>query len=622
MKAYNNNNKKPKRIRINIKKKKYNYFNKVKKLENIDNNTSYDSSATESDSFSYKKNEEKSKLLPRQNTMNDKTNNIFPFQPININENNVGRPLYGVNTNPYQNLSNKRNFNEINPLILNNGGVINNINNIEPNLPKYQTLSADQNNNTMKLYNQNFINGNGLTMNNNPAQNQIINQNLIPPNNNIIMPLLGNNANNYNYPNTINEQQRLLNAPFNNNNLLASINNNIAGLPLATNNLQQNNIADLTAPQINQRLKEEMVDEDENIVKMSPQLRATILNNNLNNFIPQNINLVNNINNLPLQPFQNNFQWNQIGRNNMSPFFPIKNLGVLSEPGKTDNGVTKTNQDSYIVKTNINGIPNFNIFGVLDGHGENGHFVSRFTTQILPNYLLNNNEIKGNTNVESIYNILRRNNYQLIKYAFLSIDNNLKTQNFDSKESGTTCVLIIHIGNHLICANVGDSRAIVGIDERNDPNLNFIRVFPLSIDYKPELPEEQSRIIRSGGEVEQLTNEFGMKVGPYRVFARGKDFPGIAMSRSIGDLVAKCYGVVAEPGITEYNINQQTKFIILCSDGVWEFLSNENVRDAGKQFYLHSNATELCQELISRSIIEWQINDTIIDDITAIAIFF
>ena len=156
----------------------------------------------------------------------------------------------------------------------------------------------------------------------------------------------------------------------------------------------------------------------------------------------------------------------------------------------------------------------------------------------------------------------------------------------------------------------------------NDPNLNFLSVIPLSIDYKPELPEEKSRILMYGGEVRQIYNSLGMLAGPYRVFALGKDFPGLAMSRSIGDLDGKKFGIIAEPGIREYNISSNTKFIILGSDGVWEFLSNENVRDIGKRFYLNSNACELCQELISLSSIEWEKNDDTIDDITCVALFF
>lgn len=72
---------------------------------------------------------------------------------------------------------------------------------------------------------------------------------------------------------------------------------------------------------------------------------------------------------------------------------------------------------------------------------------------------------------------------------------------FDSSESGSTCCLIIHIGKHIICANTGDSRALVAFDESGDmnsKNLNYLKAVPLSIDYKPELPEESNRIMMAG----------------------------------------------------------------------------------------------------------------------------
>ena len=49
------------------------------------------------------------------------------------------------------------------------------------------------------------------------------------------------------------------------------------------------------------------------------------------------------------------------------------------------------------------------------------------------------------------------------------------------------------------------------------------------------------------------------------------------MARSFGDLVAASVGVSPEPEIFEYNLVPEDKFIIIASDGVWEFLSNEAV---------------------------------------------
>jgi serine/threonine protein phosphatase PrpC len=49
------------------------------------------------------------------------------------------------------------------------------------------------------------------------------------------------------------------------------------------------------------------------------------------------------------------------------------------------------------------------------------------------------------------------------------------------------------------------------------------------------------------------------------------------MSRSIGDLVAASVGVSYEPEILEYSITPDDRFIVLGSDGIFEFLSNEDI---------------------------------------------
>jgi hypothetical protein len=54
-----------------------------------------------------------------------------------------------------------------------------------------------------------------------------------------------------------------------------------------------------------------------------------------------------------------------------------------------------------------------------------------------------------------------------------------------------------------------------------------------------------------------------------------EDIPGLAMSRSFGDQAAAEVGVNAIPEITEMNLIEADKFLILASDGVWEFISND-----------------------------------------------
>ena len=49
------------------------------------------------------------------------------------------------------------------------------------------------------------------------------------------------------------------------------------------------------------------------------------------------------------------------------------------------------------------------------------------------------------------------------------------------------------------------------------------------------------------------------------------------MSRSLGDLVAASVGVSAEPEFYEHDMTEDDKFIIIASDGIWEFITNEDV---------------------------------------------
>ena len=306
----------------------------------------------------------------------------------------------------------------------------------------------------------------------------------------------------------------------------------------------------------------------------------------------------------------------------------IKNYNGVSLPGKDFTGNTKTNQDTFIFKANINKVKDFNIFGVLDGHGPDGHFISKFASDYIPSQIINHPEIKNLSSPEEIYNKLKEHNCKIINEAFASTDNQLKNMKFDIAESGCTCCLVIHIGVHILCANIGDSRAIVVYNQSNNindiksNNLDYLGTAPLSIDYKPDCPEEKKRILKAGGVIEKMKDEKGEEIGPYRVWIKGKDYPGLAISRSIGDLEGKIVGIISEPGIMEYDLNISTKYIIVCSDGVWDFLNNETVMNIGKQFYLENNAAKFCHELVSRAFKEWKKNEIMVDDITAVVAFF
>ncbi len=296
----------------------------------------------------------------------------------------------------------------------------------------------------------------------------------------------------------------------------------------------------------------------------------------------------------------------------------------LSKAGKDEEGKIKIDQDISLVSLNVGGLEGFNLFGVLDGHGQHGHFVSKYLKDYFINRITNIVEIfKTTKNVkttEELYSILKSSNYSILIKLYIMADLELAKQNiFDYKLSGTTCNIVFQFNSHLICLSVGDSRGILIYDQGNNANQG---IFPLSTDQKPDLPEEYQRIISNGGHVEILRDIYGNKTGPARVFKAGTQYPGLAMSRSLGDLMAKECGVISIPQLVEYEINTNTKYMVICSDGVWEFMKNEQVRDMGNIYYIQNKVTDFCLQLVNMAMNIWSKYGINRDDITVVSVFF
>ena len=299
---------------------------------------------------------------------------------------------------------------------------------------------------------------------------------------------------------------------------------------------------------------------------------------------------------------------------NALPEGRVKKVSSYSQAGKGEDGFTKVNQDSFLVLQNQYNMKDFNIFSVMDGHGVNGHLVSRFVTKYFTSFFKNNKKMNSNKNEDEVYYRLKKNDSDILTRAFRHAERDIeKNSDIDANFSGTTCVMVLQVGEKILCANVGDSRAIM-VKENN-------KIIPLSIDQKPDDPEETKRIVENGGEISQF-EEDGEKSGPFRVWKKGEEYPGIAMSRSIGDFIATTLGVVPVPKFLDEKIDSDTKFIVVASDGVWEFLENQKVADIVMPFYKKNDPDGACKALIKESTDWWNQEDVVVDDITAIVVFF
>ena len=297
--------------------------------------------------------------------------------------------------------------------------------------------------------------------------------------------------------------------------------------------------------------------------------------------------------------------------------------GQLTKAGRNQDGKTKTDQDTPLVHLNVGGIAGFNLFGVLDGHGPHGHFVSQFCREYFIKKMTNYAEhcVKNKiTTPEKIYNELKKTKFSYIVETFAKSDSELSRQKqFDVQFSGTTCNIVFQFNKYLVCASVGDSRGLF-VEDNGDPNNVSFAL--LSHDHKPDLPSEMNRIHLKGGMVDRITDFNGEKVGPPRVWKAGCNYPGLAMSRSLGDFQAKECGVITTPEIIEYIINKKSRYLVVCSDGVWEFIQNEQVVSLGNEFYKKNDVGGFCSDLVKFAVHSWEQFDIIRDDITVVCVYF
>lgn len=97
--------------------------------------------------------------------------------------------------------------------------------------------------------------------------------------------------------------------------------------------------------------------------------------------------------------------------------------------------------------------------------------------------------------------------------------------------------------------------------------------------------------------------------------------PGLAMSRSLGDQVAHSVGVSSIPEVKSFLVGVDDKFVVIGSDGVFEFLTNEDIARLVMP-YFHVNQPESAANAIVKAAYKrWREEEEVVDDITAVVIF-
>ena len=175
--------------------------------------------------------------------------------------------------------------------------------------------------------------------------------------------------------------------------------------------------------------------------------------------------------------------------------------------------------------------------------------------------------------------------------ASVATNRALHKSTVESRDSGTTAVSLLVNDGVLYCSNVGDSRCVLGRREGNS-----IKATALSKDQTLYRQDERQRIEASGGRVLsigqiegsvpmdhiwkcELGDEIDSDGDPPRLWRKDAYEPGTAFSRSLGDFTAQELGCSSTPEVQEHVIDANDVCCVLATDGVWEFLTSQEVID-------------------------------------------
>ncbi|KAL3919278.1 MAG: hypothetical protein SGARI_007246, partial [Bacillariaceae sp.] len=233
--------------------------------------------------------------------------------------------------------------------------------------------------------------------------------------------------------------------------------------------------------------------------------------------------------------------------------------------------------------------------------------------------------------------------------------------------SGTTAAAVCFHGGRMTVGHVGDSRIILGHrdpssvgaaqsteeekeeekvpeEEEYDRTENDSKskahgeliAIPLTRDQTCYRRDERERVVSMGGKIQTIDQMEGLADAhdnwgdfvhgeqvdtngdPPRVWVPGKKYPGCAFTRSFGDSTGELVGVVADPEIVSCDLTARDEILVIASDGIFEFLTNQEVINICAAC---DNPLQASEAVTRAAYDKWIEHDNRSDDITVIVCF-
>ncbi|KAF0906456.1 hypothetical protein E2562_011451 [Oryza meyeriana var. granulata] len=297
----------------------------------------------------------------------------------------------------------------------------------------------------------------------------------------------------------------------------------------------------------------------------------------------------------------------------------VLDYATMTVAGLYPDSPGRESQDAYLVATRFAGEPDLHLFAVFDGHGACGAACAGFAREALPR-LLAAAEVGG----AGRGRLVVEDPAAAFREALLAANAEMHAAAaVDDSMSGTTAVAALVARGALHVANVGDSRAVAGVWREGR-----VVAEELSLDQTPFRPDERARVKACGARVMSVEQVEGVRDpdaegwvadegDPPRVWARDGLYPGTAFTRSLGDQAAEAVGVIAEPEVKSVEITPAHLFFVVASDGVFEFLSSQDVVD---MVATYEDPREACSAIAAESYKLWLEHENRTDDITIIIV--
>lgn len=263
----------------------------------------------------------------------------------------------------------------------------------------------------------------------------------------------------------------------------------------------------------------------------------------------------------------------------------------------------KTCQDSIIVDYVVakNGIC-FLFIGVFDGHGEHGDVISQRIARDLPR------------KIAKFTGLVRRNAsfFDVIRKSFREMQKDLSKE-FISATSGSTATCILMSDKTMYVSHLGDSLA--HYLHSDDQLVTLTRPHHFDDETERLMIQRQRK-----GSIRRIQLRPGVEIGPLRIYAKGEEYPGLAMSRSFGDLEAHRVGVSAEPDFSSIDISDKESLeLVAGSDGLWDEIDSLEFFQFMKYYTPIEGTEKAMNRILKEACRRWTFKQGgIVDDIACV----